>query len=138
MDLLRKITHCPNITYCYTKLLDSHPCSKIISVQSTYPRALDRHQVPEPWSGDIEHAPILSLASNPAIDEREEIPLWGWPSEEIEDFFLHRYQDGRKQWIKNGIRSLQWDGSYSREYVRFWASVRKRAEELLLKKWRMA
>lgn len=141
MGLLHEITHCPRIQQWFDCPQCDNPCSKIISIQhSRHPDTLDQHQVPEPWSGDIEHAPILFLSSNPAIDEnpsikeREEFPLWSWPPKDIEDFFTHRYTGEHKQWIKNGIYYLQQNGSYSRKYVRFWASVRKRAEELLPKK----
>ncbi len=138
MDWLHEITHCPNIQHCYDTRQGSHPCSKIISVQRSYPHNLDQHQVPEPWSGDIEHAPILFLSSNPSIDEKpsieeqEEFPLWSWSDERRADFFTHRYKGGRKQWIENGTHYLQRNGSYSRA-VKFWSSVRKRAKELLEK-----
>lgn len=97
---------------------------------------MDQHQVAEPWSGDIQHAPILFLSSNPSIDEspsveeREEFPLWSWPDEWIEDFFTHRYKGGRKQWIEDGKRYLRLDGSRGKS-VSFWSHVRKRAEDLL-------
>jgi hypothetical protein len=91
---------------------------------------LDQHQVPEPWSGDIEHAPILFLSSNPSFDENrsEEYPQWS--DEWMADFFRHRFGGGRKQWIdEDGVRSLQWDGSRGKS-VPFWREVRSRAREL--------
>jgi hypothetical protein len=133
MDWLHEIARCPNIQHCYKAPTNSHPCSKIISVQPSYPHTLSQHQVAEPWSGDIEHAPILFLSSNPSIDEKEEFPLWSWSDEHIVDFFTHRYKGGRKQWIKEGTYFLQRDGLHSRRSVNFWASVRKRAKELLEK-----
>lgn len=138
MGLLHEIIRCPNLQQCFSTPQGSHPCSTIISVQrSSSPHMLDQHQVPEPWSGDIEHAPILFLSSNPSIDEnpsieeREVFPLWSWQDEQIEDFFTHRYQGGRKQWIKDGIHYLQLNGSHSRRSVLFWSCVRERAKELL-------
>lgn len=138
MDLLQEITRCPNIQQWFTSPQSNHPCSKIISDQySSPPHTLDQHRVPEPWSGDIQHAPILFLSSNPSIDEnpsieaREEFPLWSWPDKWIEDFFMNRYNGGRKQWIKDGKYYLQLNGSHSRKAVSFWSSVHKRAEELL-------
>lgn len=133
MDWLHKIARCPNIQHYYNTPQSNHPCSKIISIQSSYPHMLSQHQVAEPWSGDIEHAPILFLSSNPSIDEREEFPLWSWSDEQIADFFTHRYNGGSKQWIKSGTHYLQRDGSYSKRSVQFWSSVRKRAKELLEK-----
>ncbi len=126
MDLLHEIAHCPNIQQWFTSPQSSNPCSRIISVQhANHPTTLTQHQVPEPWSGDIQHAPILFLSSNPSIDdnpsieEREEFPLWSWPDEWIEDFFAHRYAGGRKQWIENGTRYLRLNGSRGRA-VSFW------------------
>lgn len=138
MDLLHEITRCPNIQHCYATHQSTHPCASIISVQkNAHPGHMDQHQVPEPWSGDIAHAPILFLSSNPSIDEnssqehQEEFPLWSWTDEQIADFFMHRYGGGQKQWIKEGRYSLLRNGSYAPRAVKFWSSVRKRAEELL-------
>lgn len=118
MDLLHKIAHCPNILQCFTSQ-DSNACCKIISTQHS--STLDQHQVPEPWNGDIEHAPILFLGPNPAIDKDEVFPLWSWQGEAIEDFFAHRLEHGTYTLLQNG----------SRKHVTFWTSVHKRAQELL-------
>src|ERR1700745_1036152 len=100
MDLLHEIARCPNIHQWFTAPQNRNPCSKIISVQhSSHPQTLNQHHVPEPWSGDREHAPILFLSSNPSIDEQEEFPLWSWSDAWIEDFFTNRYHGGRKPWI---------------------------------------
>jgi hypothetical protein len=87
-------------------------------------------QVPEPWSGELEHALILFLSSNPSISTAEIYPRWAWPDEEIADFFGRRFDGGRRRWIKDGKKSLRADGSYGRATA-FWAAVRKRAIELL-------
>jgi hypothetical protein len=87
-------------------------------------------QVPEPWSGELEHALILILSSNPSISTAEIYPRWEWPDEEIADFFGRRFGGGRRQWIKDGTKSLRPDGSYGRATA-FWAAVRQRAIELL-------
>ena len=52
-------------------------------------------QVPEPWSGNLEHAPILFLSSNPSISTAELYPRWEWPDEEIADFFGRRFGGGQ-------------------------------------------
>jgi hypothetical protein len=84
MDLLREITRCPNIEQCFINPQSSNPCSKIISTQKVI--ALANLQVPEPWSGNLEHAPILFLSSNPSLDDEEVIPRWSWSDEWIKDF----------------------------------------------------
>lgn len=132
MDLLHEITHCLNIQQWYASPQNSNSCSKIISIQGS--KSLSNHQVPEPWSGDLEHARVLFLSSNPSVDELVEAPLWSWQDEWIEDFYVMRFGGGRKQWIQEGIRKLMPDGS--RKPVRFWVEVRQRAIELLGKEVR--
>ena len=131
MDLLHEIVHCPIVQQWFTDHNSNNPCALVISSQRA--QSPEHFQVPEPWSGDVEHAPILFLSSNPTIDEsgREEYPRWAWSEEWIADFFFHRFGGGRKQWIdEDGIRSLQRDGSWGKA-VRFWTEVRSRARELL-------
>ena len=118
VDLLHEITRCPNIRQCFTSQ-GSNPCSKIISVQHSH--TLDQHQVPEPWNGDLQHAPILFLSSNPALDKNEVFPLWSYPDESMEHFFTHR--------LEHGAYTLLQDGSKKR--VPFWSNVHNRAQELL-------
>ncbi|MFL5624283.1 MAG: uracil-DNA glycosylase family protein [Ktedonobacteraceae bacterium] len=127
MGLLHEITRCPNIQMYFSSPQCNNPCARIISTQ--HASSIDMFQVPEPWSGNLEHAPILFLSSNPSINGVEEIPLWSWPNEWIEDFYVNRYEGGRKQWIKDGKYNLLLDGS--RQIVRFWVEVRQRAKELL-------
>jgi Uracil DNA glycosylase superfamily len=125
VDLFHEIAHCPNIQYCYDTRQGSHPCSKIISVQRSYDsHILAHHQVPEPWVGDLEHAPILFLSSNPSLDEEEKFPRWSWREEQTADFFINRFE----QWIEEGVRRLMPDGSL--KAVPFWVEVRQRAIEL--------
>ncbi len=132
MELLQEITRCPLIQEWFASPHSPNSCAKIIAFQHTvHPESLDQHQVPEPWSGNLQRAPVLFLSSNPSIDEQEEYPLWSWPDQWIEDFFVNRFSGGRKQWIEDGIRSLRPDGSRVR--VRFWIEVRQRAKELLEK-----
>ena len=130
MELLHEITRCPLIQVWFTSPQSPNPCAKVIAFQHLiHPESLDQHQVPEPWSGNIQQAPILFLSSNPSIDGKEEYPLWSCPDQRIDDFFVNRFGGGRKQWIEDGIRSLRRDGSRVR--VHYWIEVRQRARELL-------
>ena len=130
MELLHDITRCPLIQAWFASPQNPNPCAKIIAFQhAVHPENLDQHQVPEPWSGNIQQAPILFLSSNPSIDEKEEYPLWSWSDQWIEDFFINRFSGGRKQWIEDGIRNIKRDDT--RKLVRFWIEVRQRAIELL-------
>jgi hypothetical protein len=128
MTLLREISHCPIIELCFRHPSTEHPCANI--VRSQHSPSLADHQVPEPWSGDLEHAPILFLSSNPSLSEVEEYPRWSWPPDLTEDYFVRRFGGGRKPWVIRGVKSLQSDGTHG-PAVKFWAAVRKRAEELL-------
>lgn len=131
--LLEEIARCPNVSQCFERNGSANPCYKIVRSQGI--QILASHQLPEPWSGRLEAAPILFLSSNPSIEnagqETEEYPRLSWPNADIEDFFRNRFGGGLRNWIADGVRFLRSDGSYSPEYVRFWAFVRSRSKELL-------
>jgi hypothetical protein len=120
-DLLVEITRCMNFNSN-----EGNPCTKIVQVQTE-----DDYQVPEPWSGDLENAPILFLSSNPSISSKEKYPRHSWPDDRIIDFFVHRFGGGIENWTKNGRYILYKDGTYSNIWVRYWGGVRRRAIELL-------
>ena len=126
--LLSEIVHCPHAQKCREDIAAENPCRKIVDYQSSL--GLEKFQVPEPWSGQIERAPILFLSSNPSIGCDEDYPTWDWSCSEVHDYFNYRFGGGRKQWIIDGTKSLLLDGRYSGS-TQFWASVRQRAIELL-------
>lgn len=128
MTLLYEIARCPVVDLCLRDRSATHPCREIVLSQSA--AGLDEHQVPEPWSGHLEQAPILFLSSNPSISLAEAYPRWSWPDELIQDYFANRFGGGNTPWITQGTRSLQRDGTYSGAGA-FWAAVRRRAMELV-------
>ncbi|MEA3413573.1 MAG: hypothetical protein U9R74_18880 [Pseudomonadota bacterium] len=71
---------------------------------------------------------MLFLSSNPSISDAEIYPTWGWDAPALEDFFSNRFGGGEKEWMSEGVRTLQHDGTWSAA-VMFWSSVRKRARE---------
>jgi uracil-DNA glycosylase len=109
MELLGEITACPNVARC----LDgdsSHPCFEVVRAQG-----VDRadHQVPEPWNGHLERAPMLVLGMNPAYNPSEN----AYPTEtasgvELMSFFEDRFRD-------------------SNERSRTWLGLRRTMDELL-------
>ena len=111
-ELLLAITRCPELITARTS--GAHPCSKIASVQRH-----DAYQVPEPWSGHIERAPILFVASNPSIDEDERFPTASWSEADTIDYFQRRFDSDA------GYISQR---AYNK--VRFWTAVRARAKEI--------
>ena len=128
--LLRTIARCPVVEQC--KAMGpraAHPCGAIVGVQDRV--SLADHQVPEPWSGDILRARVLFVSSNPSISLTAQFPMWSWPDEWITDYFANRFGGGRKQWILDGKRPLQSDGTYAATPSAFWAKVRARAAEIL-------
>jgi hypothetical protein len=128
-ELSDEIVHCP-IAYEIRsgRSQVSNPCSDLVNVQKG---AL--FQFPEPWSGQIEIAPLLFISSNPSIDEHEDYPDETWSSSRTVDFFSNRFAPG-SGWVKDGLYPRQRDGSWSNNWVRFWASARGRAREILQRK----
>ncbi|MFA8451068.1 MAG: uracil-DNA glycosylase family protein [Bacteroidales bacterium] len=92
----------------------------------------ENRQLPEPWSGDLEHAPILFISSNPSISEQEYFPLLSWEDESIIDFFHNRFS-ASKGYVKNYRYPKLKDGSYAKNWVRYWSYLRTIASDLLLK-----
>jgi hypothetical protein len=122
--LLLEIFRCPIISDPHNPTYGGK-CLKIVDFQQC-----SKFQYPEPWSGQIETAPILFISSNPSIGETENYPNNSWAENEIVDFFQNRFTS-TKAWVKDGKYTLLRDGNYSAEWVRFWASARRRAQELL-------
>lgn len=133
-NLLLEIARCPNVAICLTRAGTDHPCSTI--VRSQWAIGITDHQVPKPWSGHIESAPILFVSSNPSIRPDEDYPGSVWSDGEIVDYFSNRYGGGRKNWTKNGKQSLLKDGTYATNTSHFRAEVAARAGELLGRKAR--
>ena len=135
MDLLLQIARCPNVQACLGSRDRVHDCTEIVLSQGS--ETLAEHQVPEPWSGHLEEALLLFLSSNPSIDASEDnpgdYPRWSWPDHWIADFFANRFGRGRKPWVRDGLYPLRQDGTHYKEWVRFWAAVRRRAVELLMR-----
>ena len=137
MDLLLEIAHCPVAKSCLENKHTSHPCSDIVESQDV--KTWTDYQLPEPWNGDLEHASILFLSSNPSISKhknylkQERYPHGSWQDSEVTDFFTHRFDGIQTLWVKDGLYHLCNDCKYNQKWVRFWAATRKRASELLSK-----
>lgn len=127
-DLLHEIANCPNV--CLARQDRSHPCHNIVHTQNQ----TDDFQLPEPWNGNLLESPILFISSNPSIGAEEDYPTQSWTKDYITDFFTNRFDGKKKLWVKDNRYVLLKDGTYSISWVRFWAAVGKRAEELLGRK----
>lgn len=99
----------------------SSACNDIIKTQ----RLCDKEfQVPEPWRGDIAKAKLLFVSSNPSVNHKDDSPTASCPDEEIVAYF-------QKGFIPQFPKIAFKDGHISDHHVRFWASCRARAAELL-------
>lgn len=127
LNLLERISSCTNVPICLKNDLSQHPCLEIVRSQGC--NEILQFQVPEPWNGHIETAPLLYLSSNPSVSEIEEYPRWDWDTELILDFFTNRFGDGIQDWVRNGNRGLARDGSYL-EPTPYWSEIKNRSTEL--------
>lgn len=124
--LLKEIIYCENIQKVLNEKSEVS-CKKIIDSQQC---DLKDFQLPEPWNGDLKNCKILFISSNPSINRAEKYPLGNWNFEDISDFFINRFSYDRK-WVKNELYPLQFDVTYSNDWVRFWGAVRNIARVLL-------
>jgi hypothetical protein len=59
---------CKNVKAYFERGADADQrCRDVILTQDV--PSLEKFQVPEPWCGDLESAPILFVSSNPSIDK---------------------------------------------------------------------
>lgn len=123
-DLLLEIIRCPLVDE--SRHVANHPCQAIVASQ---PEGKP-FQIPEPWSGHIDDAPLLFIGSNPSYWETEDYPTRtpDWSEEHLDSFFTRRFEDG---WVKDGVYGRFASGAYSNRATRYWASIRQRARELL-------
>lgn len=104
-SLLWKIIDC-GLTYCPLK---GNICHPIFQSQGCGSR--DTFHIPEPWNGDIEHAPILFVSINPGFTPNELYPnlsdhywvqqaLTGFVFDrgKVEDFFENRFNNYYVRW----------------------------------------
>jgi hypothetical protein len=124
--LLEDIAHCSIACDIRAGSKVHQACNTIVGLQTR-----DAFQLPEPWSGRIDTAPILFISSNPSIDPLERYPDESWEGELIIDFFQNRFTS-KVGWVHKGLYALRRDGSRT-DWVRFWASARSRASEILEK-----
>lgn len=124
----------------------SLPCHKVINWQASKwnPKVSEvmgsvMHR-PEAWTGDLERAPIIFLASNPSFGMKEKFPNWtsDWSDSEIEEFGVNRFDihkngnfgasDGPS--FTKADRVLELDGKFSKR-VSHWQWVRRFASTVL-------
>jgi hypothetical protein len=130
--LLLDICNCSNFNSVTSNRDVRNPCNEVVNFQnkggSNY---TSEYHIPEPWSGDIVNASILFISSNPSYANGEFYPTYSWPDPIKADYFINRFKDrgyGNSWVYKNKL--LRSDGIQGKS-VRYWSSIKKRAEELL-------
>ena len=132
-DLLLSITRCPELGLAQANT--DHPCAGVVSGQAG--NSDSDYQVPEPWTGHIETAPILFISSIPGIAPDEFFPRKDWSDEKTIDFFRRRFDDGAgyvKHQPGGPLYALFHGDNGNRTPHRhqpFWGHVRNHAHSLL-------
>lgn len=128
----RRIARCPNVRLCLETDASSHPCSEIVHFQVAKfgVTSYEDFQLPEPWTGEIDRAPILFIGSNPSIGF-DKHSLGSSTDHEVWDSHHHVFGGGLKDYTIEGKYTTNPDGERNLPHVATWAGVRKRAEELI-------
>lgn len=97
-------------------------------------------QIPEPWNGDIENAPILFVGLNPGFLDVELYPKLGNPywlqanggfdEAKVEDFFEHRF-NSRHQYVQYPNKTKIISGGYKVLRHTFWGYVKSIADKIM-------
>ncbi|MGH2779932.1 MAG: hypothetical protein ACRDLA_00665 [Thermoleophilaceae bacterium] len=158
------IARCPNVAACLDGGVPGHPCATIVlnqwdgvSREERLGRWRQAHQLPEPWDGHLETAPILFVSSNPSISgsvqslrppELERDPPISFMGRSVadhpsirrlgqgprwswsDDEIVDRYESAFDLYIAEGVAGRLPDGTTAGP-TRFWIEVRSRARELL-------
>jgi hypothetical protein len=120
------ISGCPNVNLCLPDGAPAHPCRKIVKSQET--TDCKTFQLPEPWVGQIDVAPILFVSSNPSIGKDDHADGNTDPKKIWESHHL-AFGGGSRAYIVNGTKTTRDDGSIIKS-VKYWESIKARAQEL--------
>jgi hypothetical protein len=125
------VLRCPNPRMCIEDKSVDHPCREIVEYQLklTGAKTYADFQLPEPWCGQIDRAPILFVSSNPSLGDSQ--PAFGNVSDE-DAFDSHHFVfgGGRGTYTRNGVNPVDADGKQSKA-VHFWSAVCARVKELI-------
>ncbi|HEY1976397.1 MAG TPA: hypothetical protein VGG89_07630 [Candidatus Baltobacteraceae bacterium] len=117
------IAYCPNVERCIGGD-KANPCYSIVSKQGA--ASIDTFQLPEPWVGQIDVAPLLFVSSNPSIGKDDHAMGKSSPEEVWESGHL-AFGGGARTYILDGVKSTAPDGTPIKT-VKYWpACVRERA-----------
>ena len=162
-ELATTIARCPLVEKCITDPSSTHSCNEIVTHQWPGVPAEKRrkywqtvHQLPEPWVGHLETAPLLFLSSNPNLASRRpphlppkkaprleglgehtvdqhpslgrglSAPKWEWTDSEIVDRFVSAFHVFMSA---DGTRPLL-DSGLPGEPIHYWEAIKRLADHL--------
>jgi hypothetical protein len=130
-DAFRSVSRCPVVEVCLKDGNTQHPCHDIVHYQVTERGVTspEDFQVPEPWVGQIDIAPILFVASNPSIG-KDDHSGGSTPDDILWDAHHLAFGGGSRRYIVDGTKTTSTDGTVLKN-VAYWSSVRARAQELI-------
>lgn len=109
-DVFVSVSRCPNVRLCI-ETTTPHPCREIVEYQQRERGSTryDSFQLPEPWVGQIDRAPILFVSSNPSIGD-DDHANGSTPDELIWQSHHFAHGGGDRKYILDGIRTITPDG----------------------------
>jgi uracil-DNA glycosylase len=126
----RSIARCPNVNTCLNAQKSFHPCGAIVLSQSDRCEGnYELFQVPEPWVGQIDVAPILFVSSNPSIGE-DDHSSGNSPGDRVWESHHLAFGGGSRPYIIDGVWTTNAEGAKLKR-VPYWSWVRNRAQELI-------
>lgn len=135
-ELAFEISSCVEV--CNSFNHSDHPCHKVVNWQKEKLGKIDNvegsnmHR-PEAWTGNLDIAKILVLASNPSFDKNEHFPDWStnWSEEEIVDFATNRFGSRKRSYgavdgpsIDDADKTIGKNGNLSKSRVKYWKHIR--------------
>ena len=129
-EVFLSVARCPNVALCIESEAP-HPCREIVMDQMNSPGVLSysNFQVPEPWVGELDVAPILFVSSNPSIGE-DRHAVGASSNETLWESHHFAFGGGKSPYILDGIYTTTTSGDKLKK-VAYWVAVRARARELI-------
>jgi hypothetical protein len=126
------VARCPNVKFCLESGPSTHDCSDIVQyqVRTQNVKSYEDFQLPEPWTGQIDRAPILFVSSNPSIGD-DNHSLGSTLDDDVWDSRQFVFGGGMKPYTVGGKYTTLPNGRRSRKSVQTWAEVLNRAQELI-------
>lgn len=130
-QLATDILQCPIVGAALRKEDAGVPCREVVTFQTRI-----RRYPPEPWSGHLDEAKILFLASNPGSNAGEIEPAEHEltsvsPVDSWLPIFDDAFDPGQRPGIVDGVRMVDYSGKPSGRPVLYWAWAKDRAAEIV-------